>query len=693
MLADVPLWKIAPFVRLVLPLTAGMAAADRMHADPYPRYIIPVLAACLLFFHHTRHRIRFTHNWIGGILIHLLLFFTGYHLYHHNKIIHHPHWLGHHLHSSTFLIVTPAALPTPGKRSNRMPVKVMGRVDNMGQLHPATGNLLLYTPLTDIPKSLPGDWMALPASAIKKLQSAGNPGSFDYARYCSRKNLYHQAYLLPHQYQLIRKSGNFNLQKLLVKGQVSALSSIRATVPPSAQALAMALLIGYRGELDKELLQAYANTGVVHVIAVSGMHLGLIFLLLQHLLRFPVNRYPVTRWFKALLVVGITWWFSGVAGMAPSISRAAFMFSMALLATLLHKKMDPFQSLSLGAFVLLCYDPYWLWDAGFQLSFAALLSIVVFQPLIAPILHPHNRLLRGAWQLTATTLAAQLFTLPISIVHFHQAPLYFLAANLFAVPLSSLALVAALVQWIVSACNIPLTIPGKLTGLLIHWMDNIILHIDKIPGSVLTNLEWNTGQTVAAYLFILAGRNLFRSGGVILFLCSVLHIAGWHYARRYATRSQELLVVYHLPRAAMAEIITGEKCYRLFPPAYPSATAFGATTLSDAHRYFRIRQIRYLPARLLKAGNMRLAIARTTQQLAPLLELQPDLLLLTGTVKAIEPILHHASRHTTIILDGSLPEYRARKWHQLLQAKGIPAHNTWTDGALLRPFVSTPASR
>ena len=187
--------------------------------------------------------------------------------------------------------------------------------------------------------------------------------------------------------------------------------------------LAEALLIGYKDDLDKTLVQSYTNTGVVHIIAISGLHLGLIYWLLVQLLK-PLQRRKYMKWLRPVIIILGLWLFSLLAGAQPSILRSAVMFTCIVIGETIAKKTSIYNSLALSAFGLLCWNPYWLWDVGFQLSYSAVLSIIIFMRPVYNLLYVKNKILDFFWKINAVTIAAQILTLPLSIYHFHQFPVY-----------------------------------------------------------------------------------------------------------------------------------------------------------------------------------------------------------------------------------------------------------------------------
>src|SRR5262245_60738277 len=164
--------------------------------------------------------------------------------------------------------------------------------------------------------------------------------------------------------------------------RTKVLNILRANIKGEKElGLAEALLIGYKNDLDKTLVQSYSNTGVVHVIAISGLHLGLIYWLLSWLCK-PLQRGRNFKWLRLILILTGLWLFGLLAGAQPSVIRSAVMFTCIALGQSLTRKSSTYNTLALSAFILLCINPYWLWDVGFQLLYAAVLSIVIFmQPI------------------------------------------------------------------------------------------------------------------------------------------------------------------------------------------------------------------------------------------------------------------------------------------------------------------------
>jgi competence protein ComEC len=265
--------------------------------------------------------------------------------------------------------------------------------------------------------------------------------------------------------------------------------------------LALALLIGYKDDLDRDLLQAYSNTGVVHVIAISGLHLGLIYALLNLVCR-PFQRTKAGKFASAGITVCGLWLFTLLAGAAPSVLRSAVMFTAIVAGSCVSKKTPLINNLAASAFFLLCIDPYWLWDLGFILSYTALLSIAIFNKPVYHLVIVKNKIVDAIWKLNAVTLSAQLLTMPAIIYNFGQFPNLFLFTNFIAVPLSSIILMAEIALCCVSSFEKLAHVTGWGISAMIRLMNNKIVFTDRFRFSTTRGLNINFLQVILLYVFI-----------------------------------------------------------------------------------------------------------------------------------------------------------------------------------------------
>jgi competence protein ComEC len=259
----------------------------------------------------------------------------------------------------------------------------------------------------------------------------------------------HQVYLKEDEFEILSTANKKRFQEFINITRAKVLDILRTNIRGDKElGLAEALLIGYKDDLDKTLVQSYSNTGVVHVIAISGLHLGLIYFLLTWLFK-PLKKQKF-KWLRPIFILTGLWLFTLLAGAQPSVLRSAVMFTCIIFSDLFARKSSIFNGLALSALILLCINPFWLWDVGFQLSYSAVLSIVIFMKPVYNWIYFPNKIMDFLWKLTAVTIAAQIFTTPVSIYHFHQFPMYFILTNFVAVPLSSAIVIGEIILCVVS---------------------------------------------------------------------------------------------------------------------------------------------------------------------------------------------------------------------------------------------------
>ena len=205
--------------------------------------------------------------------------------------------------------------------------------------------------------------------------------------------------------------------------------------------VASALLLGYRENLDKELVKSYASAGAMHVLAVSGLHVGILYLLLTRIFSFlkKVKKVKNGKFILTILIVSFLWFYAIMTGLSASVMRATTMFSFIVIGNeLLNRKTSIYNTLAVSAIILMIINPFIVYQVGFQLSYVAVVGIVYLQPKLNRLFYSRYKLVRGVWAITCVSLAAQIATFPLSLHYFHQFSTYFFISNLIVIPASSL---------------------------------------------------------------------------------------------------------------------------------------------------------------------------------------------------------------------------------------------------------------
>jgi len=348
---------------------------------------------------------------------------------------------------------------------------------------PVSGGIFLYTKNDSILRSVIPGRKAWIHTRLKPIQN--KPGSaFDYERYCLRNKITHQGYLSKTSDITSSESNPWSIPFTLHVLRMHVKNILYEKISDTVNAgLASALFIGWKGGLDPQLKEQYTQTGTIHIIAISGLHISLVFEILWRLL-YPLLFLRGGQTLRTLITLGSIWIFCFLAGGEASVLRAGIMFTAVHAGRWLERPVSGIQALGLSMFTLLLADPDWLFDPGFQLSHGAVMGILTLQPILAKCITLKNPLLRSVWESSTLTITATIGTLPFTAYYFHQFPLTFLPANLLAVPLSSIVLMALFMLIPFH----PVTILGNTLATCIDWlldgMNSWIEHLARIPGTV-----------------------------------------------------------------------------------------------------------------------------------------------------------------------------------------------------------------
>ena len=557
----IPVWKTAPFIRLLVPFIAGIMLQWYIGFS-FAAIIIAIICFTIAFllFRLFPLALRFRWKTLQGFILNVLLLSAGAGVTWQKDIRHHTKWFGNYYHDSDHIVLR---LDEPLTEKTKS-WKAAGHVESIIQndsVITCEGNILLYFSKDSIPPDLHyGDRMIIHKN-LQKIKNSGNPGAFNYEQYAAFQQTFHNVFLKQKDWVLFQDKDANSFKQFLFNTRDHILSVLRKHANPGKDELgiAEALLIGYANDLDKDLVQAYSNTGVVHIIAISGMHLALIYVMLVWLFsRIPLIKK--SKVMQVILILTCLWVFSLLTGAAASVLRSAVMFTFITIGKNFVKQSSIYNSLAASAFVLLCYNPYFLWDVGFQLSYLALIGIIVFQKPIHNLVYIKNKWLNMVWGLASVSLAAQILTFPICIYYFHQFPLLFLLANIIVVPLSSIILYVEIFLLALSWIPFVATWLGKLTSWLVWLMNEVITRINHISFAVWDMIPATIFSTVLLYAVVIGfcGWLLNESKQLFQFALFSLLIFVMQYSYNvWQQHKQQKLIVYNVPQHCAIDMVEG----------------------------------------------------------------------------------------------------------------------------------------
>jgi len=371
-----------------------------------------------------------------------------------------------------------------------------------------SGKILINLDRDDFAKNLPTGTVLKINSPVVKHRPPKNPDQFDYGAYLTNKSVMAQVYADASQVKV-----GSHLHKDLFYYSDKIRSTIIGNLEKSqfhANELAVisALILGQQQDIDPETIRNYQLAGAVHILSVSGLHVGFILMFLHFVLRFLPNNRKMSH-LKLIVILASLWGFAVLAGLSPSVIRSVTMFSFVAVGMHLKRKTNIFHTLLVSMLLILIFEPSFLFDVGFQLSYVALFFILWLQPLFTDIWQPKNRIGNYFWQILTVSFAAQIGTFPLSIYYFHQFPGLFFVTNLMVIPLLSLIMALGI------AAMIP-ALFGSVPAVLIKILEWNIVLLNKIIDGI-ASLEQFIFENIALKLWLMLGLYLMIATVIIWF--------------------------------------------------------------------------------------------------------------------------------------------------------------------------------
>ena len=541
-------WFKYPFIRLLMPfaLGVGLAFCFEPLSEKYVKIILlsVVFVGIILFLAASAVR-DYKYRWVFGLILNLHLILIGVVIVHIRD---------DDLNADCNYFVA-KIMECPAEKENSVKVIMKMQSDE--------GSVMTYFEKNERSLSLKyGDVVAFFESP-KIVEPPMNPEQFDYQRYLSRKGILRQVYLKDENWiKMKRNCANpiyrlsFNLRDFLLKTMRDL------GIEGDEYTVAAAILLGYDDTLPTELRQKYVAAGSMHILCVSGMHVGVVFMVFSYMLVFLNKRKRWQYLLKQFLLLLLIWFYALLAGLAPSILRATVMLSFLIFGDMLKREGVLLNSLAASAFLLLCINPANLLDIGFQLSYCAVVGIVVLQKPIYRLFYIKSKFFDKIWELTSVTLAAQIATVPFSVYYFHQFPMYFWLSNLFMGPISSVVIVGGMLMLLVffiPYINIGVVFCVKW---MIYVMNFIVSRIEGLPLSIVKGLYINNLEFVC----LLIGLLLFmmvveqkRKQFVFGLLSMLLIFSVSQLTRAVMHRDYIGFTVYSIKKATAIDFICGNK--------------------------------------------------------------------------------------------------------------------------------------
>lgn len=564
-------WKKIPFVKLVLAFLAGILPGIYFNQPiEWFWYLLAfLLLTYLLLFRNKKLQKIYQFTWINGIIISAIFALLGYQLTI-LKTARHQNIYFEKLPAAEYLLIKLKENPLQKAKSLKAEAEILGIYTQDSSFQKANGNIIAYFQKDSQSLELfYGDYLAV-KNTLNPINEPANPQEFDYKQYLEFNNIYHQGYFVNENWRKIKSTSNYHPLKIASKSQVYFASVLEQYLEQNSfsektskeiSGIAKALILGYKADLSPDLVFAYSNSGAIHVLAVSGLHVGIIFMLVSYILKF-LFRKKRQKFLELVLILLALWSFAMLTGLPASVCRATTMFSLVAIGKALNWRAYIYNTLAVTAFVLLLFDPFFIMQVGFQLSFLAVLGIVYFQPKIYNLLYFRYKFFDWLWSITCVSIAAQLITAPVCLLYFHQFPNYFFISNLIVIPGATGVLVLGLVLLFASFVFEPLAIAiSFLLKYLIFALNYLVYQVQKLPFALSDEISIYIWEAWLLY-FMVFGFGFFliykARKGLWLGFVSFFILIFYNSFELYQNQKQEFFVVYDVRKETAIAHIKGK---------------------------------------------------------------------------------------------------------------------------------------
>ena len=698
-------WRPYPLIRLLIPFLGGVICALLApHWLTHPNYSVGILGllSATAVVAIVAFRIPYKFRWVTGVLIGLSLFSAGVT----TVICTKPHRPTSHEPASTrqLLVAEITEPPRQSTRTIRLIVKTF-RFDSIRRSLTEDGKKLLFLPRTDQSLSLSyGDWIVF-SGWLNPIRGASNPYAFDPAAYYHRKGVFRQAWVDSTQWEPSGGRKRYSIRRFAFSLRSKMLNILRENQLKGDEfAVASALLLGYVNEIDKELRKDYASSGAMHILAVSGMHVGIIFLFLEFSLSW-LNRRKQGPVIKSIVMILAIWGYALITGLSPSVFRAAVMLSFVIAGRTTRRKPESLNVVAAAMFIMLISEPRLLLNIGFQFSYLAVFGILfLYRPLVN-LLPVSAWFPSKIWALVSVSIAAQLATFPLALYAFHQFPNYFILTNILVVPLASLIIYTGIGVLSVSALPWLSILVAKGLSFLVWLLNSAIRFVEGLPGSTTTGIYISGLDALFFYLFILSIMLLLTSRRIrYLYLCLVLLIGFTITStfQEYQRQDRVQIAIFQVKGSSLYDFALGERdvCVKDIQAVKQGVYATEVVNRFRVAEGIGNQRTTYLAGKsfeieaderdfgfMVRKGNFiqfldrRIGIISESMPPGFTHKLKLDLVILRRNPKITIQEIMKVFSPDKIVIDASNSWYNSRDWRQQAEEAGIPCHSVVEKGA------------
>lgn len=537
-----------PFVRLLLPLLLGIVCGKYLDCPEMVSVLVCVFSSLLCFsFLLSSVRGSYRYDWTFGVSLFLFVASLGAMLAEREVS---SFWMPR---NGDGVLLLSEVVEVPEEKPSTVKCLVSMSCRDSGGTSDRDCLLLLYVRKDSVSKSLRcGDVLAFPDNLFR--ESKLNPEEFDYATYLRNKGISGSLYLPAGKWRRVGSLDRFSLKTNAMEVRGFLLSKLsKYGFAEEEFGVLSAMVLGCREYMDVETKESYARTGASHILAVSGLHVGVVFFVFSFILNLF---WPPGRWklFRAVLLLLALWTYAFVTGLPSSVVRSSVMLSFVCIGMSIGRKSSIYNTVAASAFFMLLCRPSYLFDVSFQLSFAAVLSIVFFQPKIYSMVSFSGWLPEKLWSLFSVSLAAQIATLPISLFYFHQFANYFWLSGFVVVPLSAVIIYLAIFLMVLPELSLVGELVSDVLNVVLKVMNVSVRIIESMPFATISDVGFGKMDVLLVFLviFLFSSYLISRSSRLLyLSMFSLLFYLCYSVCLKYDKSKEEMFAVYNIRNASV----------------------------------------------------------------------------------------------------------------------------------------------
>lgn len=668
------------FIKLCVSFIPGVVAGFYYSVSPEKLIIAGILVFSIFVFAYFRAtRLIFPDNFFG-VTAYPLLFWLGMF----TSVLHQPkHQSEHFIHftenaETTLLTAVISEQLKPTLYQDRYIIKAK-IVNTHSSEKPTHGKILVNLNRDSLTTDFEaGDIILLPFR-LSEINAPLNPYQFNYRDFMAKQAVLKQIEAQPGEILLLEGSKK-TPAAMAAKHREKVIAKLeRENFTTDELSILKALLLGQRRDISKKIYEQYVAAGAVHILAVSGLHVGIILLILNTLLK-PVERIKGGIIIKTVLLLILLWGFALLAGLSPSVVRAVSMFSFVAIGMQLKRKTSVMNSLFVSLFILLLINPYFIFQIGFQLSYLAVFSIVGLQGFIVKLFSFKKRPLKYFWEILSVSIAAQIGVLPLSLYYFHQFPALFFLSNLVVLPVLGIILGTGILVVFMAVIDI---LPPQLAtfyGSAIQLLNDFIGWVSRQEEFFISEIPFSSFQNLAAYviitgLVIFIHQKSFKNLVLILSGIIFFQIATIYEGKRWAQNEAFILHKNRNTIIAVKEESTLKVFHNL------DSISAAENLLSDYKIEKNLKNIQQdSVGKVMKIKDKTLFVVDTSA--VPLIpEFEPDFILLTNSPEINLERMLKKKKPLQVIADGSNYHSAVARWAETCKKQKVPFHHTGKKGA------------